>query len=315
MKTMNVMRFNDLPDSPALIPGTAPIPEPKASELLIRVHAAGVTPTELLWYPTTHTPTGGPRTGAIPGHEFSGIVAAVGLDIDPNQVGREVFGMNDWFADGASAEYCVSVETSVANKPFGLTHAEAATVPISALTAWQGLFEHAKLRSGERILIHGGSGAVGIFVIQLARRAGAHVITTASSRSFDFLRALGAHEVIDYSSDRFEERARNLNVVFDGVGGDTLARSWELLSSGGRVVTIATNSEGTNDDRIKKAFFIVTPNQDQLKEISELLNTKELRCFVGAVVPFGKASDAYCGKISERKGRGKTVLSFMHEIL
>jgi NADPH:quinone reductase-like Zn-dependent oxidoreductase len=311
MKMMNVMRFNDLPGSPALIPGTAPIPEPKAGELLIRVHAAGVTPTELQWYPTTHTSKGNPRTGAIPGHEFSGVIAAVGPDIDPGQIGREVFGLNDWFADGASAEYCLGIKSSLANKPSGLSHAEASTVPISALTAWQGLFDHAKLRSGERILVHGGSGAVGIFVIQLARRAGAHVITTASSRNIDFLHGLGAHEIIDYNSDRFEEKARNLDVVFDGVGGDTLARSWDLLTCGGRVVTIATNSEGKTDERIKKAFFIVEPNEEQLEEITEMLNVKDLKCFVDSIVPLEKASDAYCGKISDRKGRGKTALSLI----
>jgi NADPH:quinone reductase-like Zn-dependent oxidoreductase len=313
MKTMNVMRFNDSAEAPALIPFTAPIPEPKKGEIVIKVHAAGVTPTELQWYPTTHTPTGEARTGAIPGHEFSGVVAAVGPDADPQIIGSEVFGMNDWFAEGASAEYCVTVGTSVASKPSGLAHAAAATVPISALTAWQGLFDHAKLCSGERVLIHGGSGAVGMYAIQLARRIGAHVITTASARNVDFLRELGANEVIDYGADRFEEHAHNLDVVFDAVGGDTLARSWHLLSSGGRVVTIATNSEGTSDDRIKKAFFIVTPNHDQLKEISGLLNTKEIRFFVDAIVPLDKASDAYCGKIGERKGRGKAVLSLVSD--
>jgi NADPH:quinone reductase-like Zn-dependent oxidoreductase len=313
METMNVMRFNDRPYNPALIPGTAPIPKPQAGELLIRVHAAGVTPTELKWYPTTHTPAGEARTGAIPGHEFSGVIAAVGAGVDPSKVGREIFGMNDWFAEGASAEYCVTVETSVADKPFRLSHAEAAAVPISALTAQQGLFDHAKLRSGERVLIHGGSGAVGIFAIQLARRAGAHVITTGSSRNLDLLRELGAQEVIDYRTDRFEQRAGKVDVVFDAVGGDTLARSWDLLTSGGRAVTIAANSEGTNDERIKKAFFIVTPNRDQLKEIADLLNKKELRCFVDGAVPLEKASEAYCGKASERKGRGKTVLSLVTE--
>jgi NADPH:quinone reductase-like Zn-dependent oxidoreductase len=311
MENMNVMRFNDSLENPALVLGTAPIPQPKAGELLIRVHAAGVTTAELQWYPTTHTPKGERRVGAIPGHEFSGVVAAVGSDIDPGQVGREVFGMNDWFADGASAEYCVSTESSVANKPSRLSHAEAATVPISALTAWQGLFEHAKLRSGERVLIHGGSGAVGMYAIQLARKLGAHVITTASARNLEFLRELGANEVIDYAVDRFEERARNLDVVFDAVGGDTLARSWALLTSNGRAVTIATNSEGTNDDRTKKAFFIVTPSQEQLTEIAGQVNSGELQSFVGGVVPLENASDAYCGNTNDRKGRGKTVLSIV----
>jgi NADPH:quinone reductase-like Zn-dependent oxidoreductase len=311
MENMNVMRFNDSLENPALVLGTAPIPQPKAGEFLLRVHAAGVTTAELQWFPTTHTPKGEPRLGAIPGHEFSGVIATVGADIDPSQIGREVFGMNDWFADGASAEYCVCTESSVANKPSRLSHAEAATVPISALTAWQGLFEHAKLRSGERVLIHGGSGAVGMYAIQLARRSGAHVITTASARNLEFLRELGANEVIDYNADCFEQHARNLDVVFDAVGGDTLARSWALLTRNGRAVTIATNSEGTNDDRIKKAFFIVAPRREQLIEVAGQLNSGELRCFVGAVVRLQNASDAYCGNTRERMGRGKTVLSIV----
>ena len=128
--------------------------------------------------------------------------------------------MNDWFADGATADYCLSAATSVAVKPSRLSHLEAASVPIGVLTAWQGLFERAKLGPGERILIHGGSGAVGVFVIQLARRAEAHVITTASARNFDFLLQLGANEVTDYRSVRFEDRARDLDVVFDTVGGN-----------------------------------------------------------------------------------------------
>jgi NADPH:quinone reductase-like Zn-dependent oxidoreductase len=190
-----------------------------------------------------------------------------------------------------------------------LSHAEAATVPIGALTAWQGLFKRANLRSGERILIHGGSGAVGVFAVQLARRAGAHVITTASARNFEFLRDLGAHEVIDYHTERFEDRARNLDVVFDTVGGETLARSWNLLPGGGRMVTIASDSGSATEERIKNAFFIVAPNRDQLNEIARLLDTGGLRAFVDAIVPLEKASEAYCGKTAARKGRGKAVLS------
>jgi NADPH:quinone reductase-like Zn-dependent oxidoreductase len=311
---MRVMRFNDSSDAPALMAGTAPVPEPSRGKMLIRVHAAGVTPTELLWYPTTHTRDGTRRTSAIPGHEFSGVVEAVAEDVDPNQIGREVFGMSDWFADGATADYCTSASTSVSEKPSRLSHPEAASVPIGALTAWQGLFERGRLQAGERILIHGGSGAVGVFAIQLSRRTGAHVITTASARNFDFLSHLGANEVIDYRMDRFEDRARDLDVVFDTVGGETLKRSWSLLKPQGRMVTIAADSEGTKDERIEKAFFIVEPNQKELTEISRLLDSGELQCFVDAVVPFVRASDAYCGTIEARRGRGKMVLSIITAI-
>ena len=309
MKTMRVMRYNDSPEAPELIAGTAPIPEPKAGEFLIRVRAAGVTPSELLWYPTIHSRDGGRRTGAIPGHEFSGVVERVGANVDPNLIGQEVYGMNDWFADGASAEYCISAPTAVARKPSRLSHAEAATVPIGALTAWQGLFDRAKLRSGERILIHGGSGVVGMFAVQLAKRTGAHVITTASTRNHEFLSKLGASQVIEYRTGRFEESCEQVDVVFDAIGGETLKRSWGLLKPDGRMVTIAANSEGTKDDRIGKAFFIVEPNHLQLTEIARLIDAGELQCFVDAIAPLAKASDAYCAKLAERKGRGKVVLS------
>ncbi len=309
MKPMNVMRFNAAPAAPALVADTAPIPQPKSGEILIRVHAAGVTPTELLWYPTTHLKDGTQRTGAIPGHEFSGVVEAVGADVEAGFIGQEVYGMNDWFAEGASAEYCVTTPSSVTTKPSRLSHAEAASVPIGALTAWQGLFDRAKLKAGERILIHGGSGAVGLYAIQLASRAGAHVITTASARNFDFLSKLGANEVIDYHAERFDEKVSELDVIFDTVGGETLHRSWSLLKPSGRAVTIAANSEGTKDERIEKAFFIVEPNQKELSETARLLDAGELQYFVDAIVPLAKASEAYSGKLTERKGRGKLVLS------
>lgn len=306
------MRLDDSGGAPALVADVAPMPQPSKGQLLIRVHAAGVTRTELIWYPTMHTADGGKRTGAILGHEFSGVIEAVGAGLDFVQVGKEVFGMNDWFADGATAEYCLTVPTSVAAKPARLSHAEAASVPIGALTAWQGLFDRAKLRAGERILIHGGSGSVGVFAVQLARRAGAHVAATASQRNFSLLSQLGADELIDYGSERFEERVRDLDVIFDTVGGETLRRSWGLLKPGsGRMVTIAASSEGTRDARTEKAFFIVEPNREQLTEIARLLDAGELQCFVDAVVPFANAADAYFGTIAGRSGRGKSVLSII----
>jgi NADPH:quinone reductase-like Zn-dependent oxidoreductase len=306
---MKVMRFNDSTTDPGFIVDTVPVPQPGKGELLIRVHAAGVTPTELGWYPTSHTQSGGTRTGAILGHEFSGVVELVGEGGDMGQVGRAVFGMNDWYADGATAEYCVAPATGVAEKLARLSFAEAATVPIGALTAWQGLLDRAKLEAGERVLIHGGAGAVGVFAIQLARGAGAHVITTASLRNFELLKDLGANEVIDYRSRPFEESARDLDVVFDAVGGETLKRSWSLLKPNGRVVTIAADSEGIRDERTTKAFFIVAPNGAQLGQIASLLDAGELRCVVDTVVPLAMAGEAYLGKLKERRGRGKVVVA------
>lgn len=306
---MHVFRYNDSTETPGLVIGNAAIPMPGLGEVLIRVHAAGVTPTELCWYPTTHKPDGSPRTGAIPGHEFSGTIEAVGPGGNADEIGSAVFGMNDWFADGATAEFCLASVTSIAHKPANLSFAESAAVPIGALTAWQGLIDRAKLKSGERILIHGGSGAVGIFAIQLAKRVGAYVITTASARNRDFLTRLGADDVIDYHAQRFEDCMALFDVVFDGVGGETLHRSWPLLVPNGRMVTIAADSEGTADERTKDAFFIVEPNGAQLGEIADLLESGEIRVFVDMLVPMSEAFAAYVGSIGGKLGYGKTVIS------
>jgi NADPH:quinone reductase-like Zn-dependent oxidoreductase len=306
---MKVMRYNDSVAAPALLAGTAPVPQPGRNEMLIRVHAVGVTPTEIQWYPTTHAEDGGRRTGAILGHEFSGVVSAVGPEADPAQAGREVFGINDWFAEGATAEYCLTTEGSVASKPARLSHAEAASVPIGALTAWQGLFDRARLRSGERVLIHGAAGAVGVFAVQMARRAGAQVITTASARNIKFLERLGASQAIDYQSVNFEEQVKDMDVVLDCVGGATLARSWQVLRPGGRLVTIATGGEAAKDDRTREAFFIVEPNRAQLTEIARQLDEGQLQPVVDGVVPFEQAATAYNGTAQRKDGRGKLVIA------
>jgi NADPH:quinone reductase-like Zn-dependent oxidoreductase len=308
MNAMKVIRFNDSPDAPGLIPDTMPAPEPGEGELLIRVRAVGVTPPELRWYPTTHRPDGGRRLGAIPGHEFSGTVEGIGKGVDSRLLGRVVFGMNDWFGEGATAEYCTAKADGVALKPDGIGHCEAAAVPIGALTAWQGLYERAGLRSGENVLIHGGAGAVGVFAIQLAHRMGAKVATTASGRHRDFLRTLGADAVIDYKTERFEAIVREVDVVFDCVGGETLKHSWDVLKPGGRMVTVASDGEGSQDERTKAAFFIVEPKQAQLNEIAELLERGELRVFVDSVVPMSQASTAYLGTAPRLHGYGKVVI-------
>jgi NADPH:quinone reductase-like Zn-dependent oxidoreductase len=305
---MKAMQLNNAKQGPTLIAVELPQPEPGEGELLIRVHAAGVTHTELGWYPTNYAKDGSPRRGAIPGHEFSGVVAALGKNANGFQEGQEVYGMNDWFADGATAEFCVTQALSVALKPATLTHEEAATVPIGALTAWQGLLDRAKIQPGERILVQGGGGAVGIFAVQLAHLHGAHVIATVSPKQMKLVADLGADEVIDYHSSRFEDRTQKVDVVFDGVGGETLDRSWKMLKSGGRMVTIASIDE-TAERRVKDAFFIVEPNQQQLVEVAKLLDAGKLRTFVNAVVPLEQASDAYSGSLTNKRGYGKVVIT------
>jgi NADPH:quinone reductase-like Zn-dependent oxidoreductase len=306
---MKAMQVNSSTQGPSLIAAELPQPQPGEGELLIRVYAAGVTPTELLWYPTTQTKEGTPRKGAVPGHEFSGVVAGLGKNTSGWQTGQEIYGFNDWFSDGATAEFCLTKPESIAAKPATLTHEAAATVPIGALTAWQGLLERAKIKPGERVLVHGAAGSVGIFAVQLAHLHGAHVIATASSPNLKFVAELGAEEVIDYRASRFEDRTQKVDVVFDGVGGETLGRSWSMLKPGGRMVTIAAGNESSPDQRSKDAFFIVEPNQKQLVEVARLLDAGTLKTFVKAVVPLAEASNAYSRSLENKRGYGKVVIA------
>ncbi len=306
MKAMQVVSSKN---TLILVPADVPRPKPGRGEIVVQVYAAGVTPTELLWYPTTHTPEGQERKLAIPGHEFSGVVVELGDDVSGQSIGDEVFGMNDWFGQGSTAEYCLTKPTWVAAKPTRLSFAEAASVPIGALTAWQGLVEKAKIQRGDRVLIHGGSGAVGLFAVQLAVQRRATVIATASQRNAALLKDLGASEVIDYKTVRFEDHVSDLDVVFDTVGGETLSRSWAVLKPGGRMVTIAADAEGQMEQRVKEAFFIVEPNHDQLTEIRNLLDAGTLRTFVNAVAVFEDSPRAYENAIEWKLGYGKVVIS------
>ena len=283
----------------------APMPQPGAGEVLVRVRAAAVMPTELLWVPTWATPNGGPRPlPVIPGHEFSGEVAALGEGVRAVGVGEAIYGMNDWFGDGAQAEYCLARPADIARKPASVDHLHAAVTPISALTAWQGLFERARLATGQHVLIHGAAGGVGGFAVQLARWRGARVTGTASAANVDFVRSLGADEVIDYRAQRFEDVVRDVDVVFDTVGGQTLERSWGVLKPDGRLVTVAASGERTTDERIRAAYFIVEPSRTQLAEVARLIDEGALRPVVGAEFPLADAPLAYRTKPS----RGKVVL-------
>jgi len=306
---MKAMQVNKADHGPKLILVELPKPEPGSGEVLVRVHAAGVTPPELLWYPTTHTKSGTMRLGAVPGHEVSGVIAAIGKDVEDFKVGDEVYGMNDWFADGATAEFCITLPQNIARKPATLDHEGAASVPIGALTAWQGLIDRAKLEPGERVLIHGGAGAVGLYAVQFAHNRGAHVITTVSGRDIDFVKRFGADQAIDYKACRFEKQVGDVDVVFDTVGGDTLERSWGVLKPSGRMITIASDGAGTADQRVKNAFFIVEPNQKHLIEIAKQLDAGYLRAFVKATVALNQASAAYSGAFRDKGGHGKVVIT------
>jgi len=302
---MKAIRLHHVGGSESLRYEEAPKPCPKDDQLLVRIHATAITPTEFAWYPTFHTSEGGTRQfPIILGHEFSGVVDAIGPACRGVRIGDPVYGLNDWFIDGAQAEYCLTVSASIAPKPLALEHAQAAAVPISALTAWQALIDRAQLSEGRRILVHGAAGGVGSFAVQLARHLGAYVIATVSVANANFVMALGADEVIDYRTTPFETIARDMDVVFDTVGGDTRNRSWGTLKKGGRLVTIAADAERFSEERVRDAFFIVEPNQRQLIEISRLIDAGVIRPIVGAVFPMENFRQAY----DQKPVRGKHVL-------
>jgi len=303
--TLKALRLHVHSDPASFAYEEAPRPEPGEGEVLIRVHAAAVTPTERVWAPTSTTRSGEPRAfPVILGHEFSGEVSAVGPGVSDLRKGDAVFGMNDWFRDGAQAEYCVARATEVAPKPRSVDHVLAAATPISALTAWQGLIDRAQLAAGQRVLIHGASGGVGLFAVQLARRCGARVVATASASNLELVRGLGAEEALDYRTVRFDEVVRDVDVVFDTVGGETLARSWSVLKQGGKLVTVAASGEQARSERVREAFFIVEANRTQLAEVAGLIDAGELSVVVGAVFPLAEGRQAY----GYKPAHGKVVL-------
>jgi NADPH:quinone reductase-like Zn-dependent oxidoreductase len=301
---MHAFRLHGPDDPNRWVYDEAPTGEPAEGEILIQVHAAGVINTEMSWGPTWTARTGASRPlPVIPGHEFSGEIIALGPNVTDLRVGDMVYGINDWYRDGAQAEYCVARIADVARKPGRVDHVHAAASPISALTAWQGLFDRARLAPGERVLIHGAAGGVGVFAVQLAQWRGARVIGTASAANHAFVRGLGAHEVIDYRAARFEDVVRDADVVFDAVGGETLDRSWTVLRPGGRLVTIVS-VEKPADERGRAAFFIVEPNARQLDEVARLIDSGVIRPIVGKVFRLTDARQAYQFKPE----RGKVVL-------
>jgi len=302
---MKAIRLHQLGGPESLRYEDAPKPIPKGSQVLVQVYATAITPTEFDWYPTFHTTEGGMRPfPIILGHEFSGVVEAVGSDCTDVQVGDPIYGLSDWFIDGAQAEYCLTIPANIAPKPVTLEHTQASAVPISALTAWQALIDRAHLSIGQRVLIHGAAGGVGSFAVQLARHQKAHVIATASAANTDLVKALGADEVIDYRITPFETVVGDVDVVLDTIGGNTRDRSWGILRKGGQLVTIAADSEGLKEQRVRDAFFIVEPNRNQLVNIAHLIDTGVLRPAVGAVFSVENFRQAY----EQKPVRGKNVL-------
>ena len=231
-KTMNAVRLHTANDPAGLVYEQIETPELKAGEALVRVHAAAITRDELDW-PINRLP-------AIPSYEFSGVVSAIGQGVDGITVGEPVYALSAFNREGAAADYMVISKEFLAPKPKMIDHIQSASIPLSALTAWQGLFEHGQLSKGQRVLIHGATGGVGHFVVQLARLHGAYVIGTVSIRNVEAARRIGLDEVIENPTVRFEEVVDQVDLVFDTVGGDRLNRSSSVVRPGGRLVSVAS---------------------------------------------------------------------------
>jgi NADPH:quinone reductase-like Zn-dependent oxidoreductase len=301
---MKAIRLHGRGGPDHLVYEDAPQPRPGAEEVLVRVYATGVIANELKWDVTYQTKAGSPRALPIPGRDLSGVVEAVGHGVTEPAKGDEVYAMLDYCCDGAEAEFTIALPNELAPKPRTLDHVQAAAVPLTALTAWQALFEHARLAAGQTVLIHRAAGGVGVFAVQLARWAGAQVIATASKRNRDFLCELGANEIIDYTTTRFEEVVQGVDFVFDTVGGDTLHRSWQVVKPGGVLVSVVSPRPSFAEAKghgVRPVWFVVQPNREQLVRIGALIDEGKVRPIIDTVLPLSQARQAY-----EQGARGHT---------
>ena len=282
-------------------------PEPKENEALVRVIASGVNPADPLIVSGKYAREFGTHLPLIPGYDIAGIVEKTGSAVTKLKVGDAVYGYP--LMGGGWAEYCVVTETEAAPKPRSLTFVEAAAVSLAALTAWQALIDVAGLTSGQTVLIHGGSGGVGSFAIQLAKARGARVIATASTANQDLLKQLGADVSIDYTKQKFEDIAKEVDVVLDPVGRDTLARSYSVVKKGGIICSLVARPDRAELEKhgIRGTGIAVTPNADELAEITRLIEKKKIKPAVTQVLPLSEGAKA-CEQAATHHTRGKIVL-------
>ncbi len=280
-------------------------PEPQAAinDVVVEVHASGFVPDEMEWPSTPTDRVGRDRTPSILGHELAGVVTALGYGTTGVSVGQRVFGLADWYRDGTLAEQVAIEARNLAPLPGDVDFTVGASLPISGLTAWQGLFEHGRLQAGQSVLAHGAAGAVGTMVTQLAHETGAYVIGTG--RAGDRQKALdfGAQEFVDLDNDVLEDVGR-VNLVFDVIGGDIQKRSVGLIRAGGTLVTIVGPTEARPDDGLV-VDFVVESDRGQLGEIVQRVRDGRLRTNIGNVATLDDAVAAL--NPSERR-KGKTII-------
>jgi len=305
MKAVRVHRFGP-PEVIAL--EDVPKPEPSNGEVVVEVKAAGIGPWDALI-----------RSGksALPqplplvlGSDLSGVIDSIGPGVEPFKVGDEVFGVTNEHFTGAYAEYALAKAAMIAPKPKSLNHTHAASVPVVAVTAWQMVFDFARLSSGQSVLIQGGAGNVGGYAVQFARLAGALVIATTSAKDVSYVRSLGGVGVIDYRATRFEERVKETDAVIDTVGGDTLDRSYGVLKRGGIVVSSAAqpSNEKAEHHGVRAVFFLVQVTTERLRKIAELIDAEKLRTEVGEVLWLDEARKGHEMLEGAPHRRGKIVI-------
>jgi NADPH:quinone reductase-like Zn-dependent oxidoreductase len=281
-----------------------PYPHIAENDVVVRVHAAGFTPGELTWPGTWTDRAGRDRAPSVPGHEVSGVVDALGYGTSGLTVGQRVFGLTDWARNGALAEYVAVEARNLAPLPSGVDHAAAVAAAISGLTAWQALFDHARPRPGQTVLIHGAAGGVGSIAVQLAHEIGCRVIGSGRADQRDRVLGLGADAFVDLQADRLED-AGDVDVVLDVLGGEILARSAALVRAGGPLVTVA-EPPTVQPENARAVFFVVEPDRSQLAELAGRLRSGRLTAAVGTVRPLAEAPAAF-GPDAPRVP-GKTII-------
>jgi NADPH:quinone reductase-like Zn-dependent oxidoreductase len=280
-----------------------PEPEAAGNDVLVKVHASGFTPGELSWPSTWTDRLGRDRTPSIPGHEVAGVVSALGYGTRGLSVGQRVFGLTDWTRDGTLAEYVVVEARNLAPLPGDVDFTVGASMPISGLTAWQGLFEHGRLQPGQSVLVHGAAGGVGSLVTQLAREAGAYVIGTGRAADRQTALDFGAKEFVDLDNEALED-VGGVDLVFDVIGGGIGNRSARLVRAGGTLVTIA----GPPDERPANGLaidFVVESDRAQLGEIVQRVRDGRLRTNIGNIA---NLDDAVAAFNPAERTNGKTII-------
>ncbi len=307
--TMKAVRIHQYGGPEQLVLEQVAIPEINTDEVLIKVHAAGINPVD---WKIREGYLEGMLNHSLPltlGWDVAGEVFAKGADVNGLDVGNAVYSRPEIARNGGYAEYIAIKASEVALKPSALSWTEAAAVPLTALTAWQALYEIAGLKSGDNVLIHAGAGGVGHLAIQLAKLKGATVYTTASKGNHDFVSALGADEAIDYQNDDFT-RLKNMDVIFDTMGGEVQEQSWQCIKAGGTMVSIASTPEAALATKYSATgvFCFVQPSRSQLTELAALFDAGKLKIEVAVVLPLAQVAEAH-EKSQTAKTRGKLVLA------